>query len=226
MPLTPADIHNVEFPKTSLGKRGYDEEQVDALLDEVSQEMIRLLEENDALQRQARLSAAAGEAEVSGNIQAEFSAAAAELDRARRACDLAEQNARLMERQLDQARRSAVPQPPAFGGENLDRVMALAQRTADDHLLEAREESHALIADAQLRSEQIAGEARKLSSDIGHDAQRNHTEAVATTQARRADLLREIDELTRLAVGYRAALADHLSHQSERLGGEADVVST
>ena len=51
MPLTPADIHNVEFAKASLGKRGYDEEQVDSLLDEITQEMIKLLEENDVLQR-------------------------------------------------------------------------------------------------------------------------------------------------------------------------------
>src|SRR3954469_10238768 len=49
MPLTPADIHNMDFGKASLGRRGYHEDEVDALLDEVTQEMIRLLEENDAL---------------------------------------------------------------------------------------------------------------------------------------------------------------------------------
>src|SRR4051794_41793520 len=49
MPLTPADIHNVAFKKPPIGKRGYDEEEVDAFLDEVEQELIRLLEENGAL---------------------------------------------------------------------------------------------------------------------------------------------------------------------------------
>ena len=33
MPLTPADIHNVAFKKPPIGKRGYDEEEVDAFLD-------------------------------------------------------------------------------------------------------------------------------------------------------------------------------------------------
>ncbi|MET0416405.1 MAG: DivIVA domain-containing protein, partial [Actinoplanes sp.] len=52
MPLTPADIHHTEFGKAGLGRRGYDEEQVDALLDEVSQEMSELLEERQILQQQ------------------------------------------------------------------------------------------------------------------------------------------------------------------------------
>ena len=33
MPLTPADVHNVAFKKPSIGKRGYDEDEVDAFLD-------------------------------------------------------------------------------------------------------------------------------------------------------------------------------------------------
>src|SRR5919198_1145183 len=52
MPLTPADVHNVAFKKPPIGKRGYDEEEVDAFLDEVEQELIRLLEENGVLRDQ------------------------------------------------------------------------------------------------------------------------------------------------------------------------------
>src|SRR5881409_1690903 len=42
MPLTPADVHNVAFKKPPIGKRGYDEEEVDAFLDEVERELARL----------------------------------------------------------------------------------------------------------------------------------------------------------------------------------------
>ena len=35
MPLTPADVHNVAFKKPPIGKRGYDEEEVDAFLQDV-----------------------------------------------------------------------------------------------------------------------------------------------------------------------------------------------
>ena len=49
MPLTPADVHNVAFKKPPIGKRGYDEEEVDAFLDIVEVELSRLIEENNDL---------------------------------------------------------------------------------------------------------------------------------------------------------------------------------
>src|ERR687887_322092 len=54
MPLTPAEVHNVAFKKPPIGKRGYDEEEVDAFLDIVEVELSRLIEENNDLR--ARLS--------------------------------------------------------------------------------------------------------------------------------------------------------------------------
>ena len=49
MPLTPADVHNVVFKKPPIGKRGYDEDEVDAFLDVVEGELARLIEENNEL---------------------------------------------------------------------------------------------------------------------------------------------------------------------------------
>ena len=43
MPLTPADVANVAFSKPPLGKRGYDEDEVDAFLDLVEAELARLI---------------------------------------------------------------------------------------------------------------------------------------------------------------------------------------
>jgi len=45
MPLTPADVHNVAFSKPPIGKRGYNEDEVDAFLDLVEAELARLIEE-------------------------------------------------------------------------------------------------------------------------------------------------------------------------------------
>jgi DivIVA domain-containing protein len=50
MPLSPAEVHNVAFKKSQIGKRGYDEEEVDAFLDVVEVELTRLIEENNDLQ--------------------------------------------------------------------------------------------------------------------------------------------------------------------------------
>ncbi|MCA2359990.1 DivIVA domain-containing protein, partial [Mycobacterium intracellulare] len=51
MPLTPADVHNVAFSKPPIGKRGYNEDEVDAFLDLVEAELTRLIEENSDLRQ-------------------------------------------------------------------------------------------------------------------------------------------------------------------------------
>src|SRR6201996_4469087 len=53
MPLTPAEVHNVAFKKPPIGKRGYDEEEVDAFLDIIEVELARLIEENKDLRDNA-----------------------------------------------------------------------------------------------------------------------------------------------------------------------------
>src|SRR5260370_41964298 len=55
MPLTPEDVHNKQFTTVRL-REGYDEEEVDAFLDEVEAELTRLIRENEELR--AKLAAA------------------------------------------------------------------------------------------------------------------------------------------------------------------------
>jgi DivIVA domain-containing protein len=45
MMLTPGDVHAVRFAKPPFGRRGYDEEEVDAFLDQVVQTLITLHDE-------------------------------------------------------------------------------------------------------------------------------------------------------------------------------------
>lgn len=49
MALTPHDVHTVTFAKSPIGRRGYDEDQVDTFLDVVEAELTTLLEEIDRL---------------------------------------------------------------------------------------------------------------------------------------------------------------------------------
>ncbi len=51
MRLTPADVHNVAFSKPPIGKRGYNEDEVDQFLDFVEAELARLIEENTDLKQ-------------------------------------------------------------------------------------------------------------------------------------------------------------------------------
>ena len=97
MPLTPADVHNVAFKKPPIGKRGYDEEEVDAFLDEVERELARLIEENSELRMQIERGggrvAPAGPGGLDPRMAAELNEMKA-LDRVQRDKAAAEQAAR------------------------------------------------------------------------------------------------------------------------------------
>ena len=70
MPLTPADVHNVAFSKPPIGKRGYNEDEVDAFLDLVENELTRLVEENsDLRQRVSDLEQALGRLDANANVK-------------------------------------------------------------------------------------------------------------------------------------------------------------
>src|SRR5207247_10769460 len=104
MPLTPADVHNVAFKKPPIGKRGYDEEEVDAFLDEVERELARLIEENNerraAAERGGRPVGPGGDP----RLAQENAELKAQLDRLNRDKAAAEQAARAMQGELEQAR--------------------------------------------------------------------------------------------------------------------------
>jgi DivIVA domain-containing protein len=219
VPLTPADIHNVAFAKAAIGKRGYDEEQVDALLDEVSLEMVKLLEEKADLHDRAV--ARPAPAAASDDAAGELGRLTAELRRAREACDRAEWRAGELRRELDQARSAARPVAPIVPPESVGRVLAMAEHTAEQHLDDARRESEELLADARERSGRMVLEARQEAGDIERDAHRRDVEAAGELETRQAGALREIREMTTFAEGYYAALRDHIIHQSEHLGDPA-----
>ncbi|GIE85238.1 DivIVA domain-containing protein [Actinoplanes regularis] len=218
MPLTPADIHNVAFKKPPIGKRGYDEEEVDAFLDEVEQELIRLLEENNSLRGQAQRGGGGG---MGSNpaatmvITNEFADLQGQLERLQEARARAEQNARNMQSQLERA-RSAAPSGamPTVGDDDRNaRVLMMAQRTADEHMRDAQRESDTLMDAARNKAEQLTVEAQMKASTIESDARRNHAEAMDSLVEKRATLIDEIDKLGQLASGYQQALTNHVTQQ-------------
>ncbi|MCU7722493.1 DivIVA domain-containing protein [Actinoplanes sp. KI2] len=200
MPLTPADIHNMSFKKSTLGRRGYAEEQVDALLDEVTAEMIELLDSNDALRAQVRQADAAGKR-----------AASDELDRERQACDAAETAARGLRGRLDDARAAAAADR---AGDDGGPILAMARRTAGRGVDDADRQARQLLADAREQSERIGRQAQAAAQDIAEESRRRDSAARTALRERHASLVREIGELTEFAESYLAALRDHVRHQA------------
>ncbi len=207
------------FKKPPTGRRGYDEEDVDAFLDEVEQELARLLEENAALHD--RVQRGAGPGPSDRMLDAERADLAARLDRMQAARARAEEDARALQAQLEQARRAAVA-PPAEADDRLAPVLMMARRTADDHLRDAERTAETLLAESRAKAAKLASEAQLEATTMESDARRRHTDAIHNIEVERAALLEEIDRLTRLLESYRAALEGHITQQMRNLDGAPD----
>ncbi|WDZ83719.1 DivIVA domain-containing protein [Micromonospora cathayae] len=214
MPLTPADIHNVAFKKPSIGKRGYDEEEVDAFLDEVEREIERLAEENTALRAQVELGAGPGD----GGAATRLPQLRAQLDRLQRERVAAEQAAQEVQRQLEEARTRSVGNAPEDAGTGLP-VLVMAQRTADECLSKARLDADQLLTEMRARAEKLAHEAQRKAQKTESQAVDRHKKAIERLEADRSAAQREIATLTHFAHDYRERLAEHLNALMNDMSG-------
>jgi len=221
MPLTPADVHNVAFKKPPIGKRGYDEEEVDAFLDEVERELARLIEENNELRAQMERGGRGGAPVGAGadpRLAAELNDMKAQLDRVQRDKSAAEQAARSMQAELEQTRTQGVP-VGADGEQQALRVLMMAQRTADDHVNDARREADKLLSDARSKAEEVTREARAKADALERDARQRHQEAMGGLETKRTALQKHIEELKQFEREYRTRLKAYLESQLRDLDG-------
>jgi len=196
MPLTPADVHNVAFSKPPIGKRGYNEDEVDAFLDLVEAELARLIEENDDLREQVsqleqRL----------GNAQADLDEARSRPQAAMAVPAATQQMQRPVEpppmpqRPMEPPRGMAGPEPDFRGGDlggdhhvQAAKVLGLAQEMADRLTAEAKSEADSMLADARNKSEQLLSDARAKSDGLVNDA-RSRAETMLNDARTRAETL-------------------------------------
>jgi DivIVA domain-containing protein len=223
MPLTPADVHNVAFKKPPIGKRGYDEEEVDAFLDEVERELARLIEENNELRAQSERGGgrpASGGPGGDPRLAQENAELKAQLDRLNRDKSQAEQAARSMQAELEQLRSQGGGGPVVTGdGEQQAlRVLMMAQRTADDHVADARREADKLLSESRTKSEETTREARAKADALERDARQRHQEAMGGLDAKRTALQKHIEELKQFEREYRTRLRAYLESQLRDLG--------
>src|SRR6516165_8991864 len=178
MPLTPADVHNVAFSKPPIGKRGYNEDEVDAFLDLVENELTRLIEENsDLRQRIEEL-----DRELGGGAAAPTQAI------------------RTFEPEPEPEPVKPAPAPvaaPVAAGTNEElamraaRVLTLAQDTADRLTGTAKAESEKMMADARANADQILTEARQTAETTVTEARQRADAMLADAQSRSETQLRQ-----------------------------------
>ena len=215
MPLTPEDVANKQFTSTRL-KPGYDETEVDEFLDEIEAELTRLYRENEELR--SRLAAAARQPSgppVQASQAEQPSPAAAVPDPA-----LTRENEELRaklaatQRQLTEAaNRPAPAAPPAQAApaapvESATGILALAQRTAEEH-----------VAEARTQADRIIGEARSRAEQLKHEADDKHRQIIGSLETERSALEREVEKLRSFEREYRTRLKSYLEGQLHELEG-------
>ena len=211
MPLTPADVHNVAFKKPSIGKRGYDEDEVDAFLDVVEAELSRLIEENNDLSSRLASYEAGGKPSArpapaaEAAPQAAPAAAPAVAPAAAPAVDGHVQAARLL----------------GLAQETADRLTAEAKAESDRTLADARSQSDALITDATTRAEAAERDSRIRADALDKEAQAKYDEVIGKLADERVTLEKKIEDLRVYEREYRGRLKSWISEQLAQLDGQA-----
>ncbi|MCH9640547.1 MAG: DivIVA domain-containing protein [Actinomycetia bacterium] len=240
MPLTPADVHNVAFSKPPIGKRGYNEDEVDAFLDLVENELSRLIEENsDLRQRVAELDQERGSGGAARPTQtmpvyeaepepeppqlqpvyeeppAQPAAAGEEHHlRAAKVLALAQDTAD----RLTGTARAESDKMLADARAQSDAMVAEARETAEGTVAEARQRAEAMLVDAQTRSETQLRQAQEKADALQADAERKHSEIMGTINQQRTVLEGRLEQLRTFEREYRTRLKTYLESQLEELG--------
>ncbi|GAA3568241.1 DivIVA domain-containing protein [Amycolatopsis ultiminotia] len=247
MSLTPADVHNVAFSKPPIGKRGYNEDEVDAFLDLVETELARLIEDNNELRQQME------------QLDTELESTRSELESAKVAGPppVREEPSRRLAPVPPPV--SAVEQTQAHAAAGADssepnvqaaKVLGLAQEMADRLTAEAKTESDGMLAEARTKSEQLLSDARAKSDSMVNEArtraetmlndartraetlerqardkattveresQRKYTETMNSLNAEKGALGKKIEELRTIEREYRTRLRGFLESQLREL---------
>jgi len=214
MPLTPADVRNKQFSTTRL-RPGYDEEEVDAFLDEVEVELDRLIQENEELRAKLAECLRGGKSTVSA-LNSPLSEPEPELM-------APEPMMPQPERRPEPAMMSMAP-PPEDNMDTAARVLALAQQTADQAIADARREADEtlgrarreadeILGKARRQAEQITSDARARAESLERDAQERHRQAMGSLVQQREELERRVDDLRAFEREYRSRLKAYLEGQ-------------
>ena len=236
MPLMPVDVANVAFGKPPLGKRGYDEDEVDAFLDLVEAELARLIRENADLRNrvesleQQQLGAPVDpggdrrRAESLGppsppSLREQSSPGGDYNVHAARVLGLAQE-------MVDRLTGEAKAEADGMLGEartKSEQLLSEARAKAEGRVTEARTRSETMLNDTRTKAEALERQSRDKAALLERDAAAKHTEVIAGLCQEKGILEKEIDELRTFERGYRTRLKAYLDSQLRELGGRGSA---
>jgi len=219
MPLTPADVHNVAFKKPPIGKRGYDEDEVDAFLDLVEAELARLIEENNDLKAQVedvQRSGGPGPMRQVPPPPEQMAPPPPSVVHSR-----IDENSQVV-KVLAMAQETA-EKYVADAKTEADRMVSEARAASDRMVGEARSKADAMMAEARNRADGVEREARSEAAALTQDAERKHSEIIGGLESRKTTLEKRIEELRTFEREYRTRLKSYLESQLRDLEGRGSA---
>jgi len=213
------------FSTTRL-RPGYDEEEVDAFLDEVEAELDRLIQENEELRaklaevlRGGKMASPLNSPHMDGPELMPSEPLRVEPERRPEPQPMQPMPTRSSaEDNMDTAARVL-----ALAQQTADQAIADARREADETLSRARREADDLLTKARRQSEQITSDARARAESLERDAQERHRQAMGSLVTSREELERRVDDLRAFEREYRSRLKAYLEGQLRDLeAGAAD----
>jgi DivIVA domain-containing protein len=220
MPLTPADVHNVAFKKPPIGKRGYDEDEVDAFLDLVEAELARLIEENNDLKAQVDDMQRSGGPGPMRQVPPPQEAMAppppppvvqSRIDENSQVVKVLAMAQETAEKYVADAKTEA------------DRMVGEARATSDRMIGEARSKADSMMAEARNRAEGMERDARGKAAALTQEAERKHNEIIGGLEQRKTTLEKRIEELRTFEREYRTRLKSYLESQLRDLEGRGSA---
>jgi DivIVA domain-containing protein len=221
MPLTPADVRNKQFSTTRL-RPGYDEEEVDAFLDEVEVELDRLIQENEDLRAKLAESLRGGKSAMPA-LSSPLADPEPEMLAPEPIPPEPERRPEPVRSMHTEDSMDTAARVLALAQQTADQAIADARREADETVGRARHEADDILGKARRQAEQITSDARARAESLERDAQERHRQAMGSLVQQREELERRVDDLRAFEREYRSRLKAYLEGQLRDLeAGAAD----
>jgi DivIVA domain-containing protein len=208
-------VHNVAFKKPPIGKRGYDEDEVDAFLDLIEAELARLIEENNDLKAQVEDMVRSGppgppqqlrQPPPPQQVAPQQQVAPPRIDENSQVVKVLAMAQETAEKYVSDAKTEA------------DRMIGDARSAADRMIGEARSKADAMVNEARAQAAQVERDARGKATSLVQDAERKHNEIIGGLEQRKGTLDKQIETLRTFEREYRTRLKSYLESQLRDLG--------
>jgi DivIVA domain-containing protein len=235
MPLMPADVHNVAFSKSPIGKRGYHEGEVDAFLERVEAELARLIEENNDLRdRVEQLDQQQRAAPVDTGVdlrplELPRVVMAPAPPRMREQTSLGGDHnvhvARVLgwaQEMADRVRGEAKTEADGMVSKartTSEQLLCQARSKADGMVIEARTRAQTMLHDARTKAETLDRQSRQKAASLQREAAHQHTEIIAALSEEKSTLEKKIEDLRTFERRYRTHVMTYLQSQLRELDG-------